>query len=350
MALGLELASLGVNTISDAVGSIGANKRLKKQLAWQQEENRRQAEENYQYGEKAADNAYQRSLGLLEANKEANSLVSQVADAKEAGLSPSIFSNIAGSTGAAAGGGAQGTGSKGISPVDRAALEGIKNEKRSIGIEAARQRAEEIIQIAEAEKIRAETKNIEKDTEGKDVEGELIKVQIKDITENIENKRIQREGQRLQNEFDEIRNKGAKELKEYEIESALRQSELLEEQVKEAARNNDIGDEVYEDVVNSIKQEYKNLLIESAAIDAGIKLNNAQIEAIREGIVISKEGNEIDREKLEETIRNNKALEALNAAGQGGSMVESIMSTVKTIAGALILKGISGTGIRRLGR
>lgn len=83
-----------------------AVKLLHEQEASQQRINETLGLQNYNYGEMAADAAHERSLGLLSAEKEANSYVSQVADAKEAGLSIGLLygGGGAGGTGGSAGG------------------------------------------------------------------------------------------------------------------------------------------------------------------------------------------------------------------------------------------------------
>lgn len=121
-------------------------------------------DENYRYNEMAARNADQRTRAL---HNDLYSIKAQMQNAKEAGLSPSIFYQGQGTIGQS---GAQGAGAGGVgapyipvSPVDMA------------GIELAK---------AQAEKTRAETDNINKDTE---LKGQEI---INLVTENG-NKRLQ---------------------------------------------------------------------------------------------------------------------------------------------------------------
>lgn len=127
------------------------------------------AKRNYEYGEMAADAAHERSLGLLEAQTQANSWESQVADAQNAGLSVGLLygGGGAGGAGGRAGGGAQGEGAGGGAPqapnyLDIAA---VKNQRIANSIEAARTGGEIQVSKAEAEKIKAETEKIKEDTE-----------------------------------------------------------------------------------------------------------------------------------------------------------------------------------------
>lgn len=159
------LAGGALSGIGSALSGIGWKKKLKKSYDLQQKYHDYTAESNYQYGEMAADNAHQRSLELQQNQFENASIGNQVAEAKEAGLSPSIFSNISGGSGGGGGGGAQGGGARGIQPMDIAALQQVENERRSVGIDAGRAAAEAALQYAESKKLKAETENIEEQTD-----------------------------------------------------------------------------------------------------------------------------------------------------------------------------------------
>lgn len=149
------------------LNNIGANRRARKQLeqqeAAQKRLNEHGAELNYQYGEMAADAAHQRSLGLLEAETEANSYVNQVADAKEAGLSVGLlYGGGPGGTGGSAGGGAQGGGAgnqKGAAP-DYLEVEAIKQARKQAHADLMKSINEGRLVVAEKEKVETETEEI----------------------------------------------------------------------------------------------------------------------------------------------------------------------------------------------
>lgn len=87
------LAALG----GAALGLIGNNRNNKKN-----QKNQKSAEERqFEYNEKSADNAHQRTLGLLEASKQANSMQEKVKQANEAGLSTGLIYGGGGAGGAA---------------------------------------------------------------------------------------------------------------------------------------------------------------------------------------------------------------------------------------------------------
>lgn len=143
---------------------IGKTSRWRRKLTAQEESqmriNEQNAELNYRYGEQAADAAHERSLGLLQAETEANSLQAQVEDARAAGLSPGLlYGGGAGGTGGSAGGGAMGTGARGQSgeAPDYLEIEAIKNQNKLTAIDAARL-------VNESLKVKAEKENIEADT------------------------------------------------------------------------------------------------------------------------------------------------------------------------------------------
>lgn len=153
----------GASIAGQALNQVGGKKKQKRAYNLQRQLNEQTAGLNYEYGEKAADSAHQRSLDLLAATTEANSLQSQVADAEAAGLSPGIFSGLNGG-GGSGGSGAQGSGARGIQPTDVAALESVANERKALGIEGIRAAAEKAATWAEAKKTEAEVKRINAET------------------------------------------------------------------------------------------------------------------------------------------------------------------------------------------
>lgn len=170
-----QVAAAGLGGIQQALGNIGWKKKLKKQYDLQQQYYDYTAEQNYGYNEMAAENAHQRSLELQQNQFENASIGNQVAEAKEAGLSPSVFSNISGGSGGGGGGGAQGAGARGIQPMDLAALGQVENERRAINIDRGRAIAEAALSYAESNKIKAETENLKEQT---DTSSKLTPVQL----------------------------------------------------------------------------------------------------------------------------------------------------------------------------
>lgn len=137
-----------------------AKKLLKHQAAW----DAIAREENYNYGEQAADAAHERSIALYDYQKEQESLSNQIAEAQEAGVSPGLV--IGGGTGGGSGStkGAQGDGAGAINGIDIAALASVDNERKALSIEGMRTAAETAQGYAEAKKTKAETEKIKAET------------------------------------------------------------------------------------------------------------------------------------------------------------------------------------------
>lgn len=175
--------------VGTAISSIGSNKRFKKQLALQEQINDRARAENFKYGEMAADSAYERSLGLLDAQTEANSYGAKLKDIQENNLSYSLLAGGAGG-GGSAGGGAMGGGAKGMDGEDVAALKQIQNQRKALAIEGLKATSEAAVNYAERDKIKAEAENTREDTENKRT---LTPLEAKKIEQDIAES-VQRQG------------------------------------------------------------------------------------------------------------------------------------------------------------
>lgn len=188
--------------INEWLSGIKSKKQQKRAFDIQTQLNQQQAQLNYDYGEMAADNAHERTRQLAQEEREATSYVAKVQDAKEAGLSPSIFGGGAGGGGAGGSArGAQGDGSGGIQPVDAAAIMEAVNNKRAVSVEGMKARSEAWLAAARAAKERAEAKRIEKENkdynEDRGIRNENVQASTQKMYEEI-NESLQR-----QREFDE---------------------------------------------------------------------------------------------------------------------------------------------------
>ncbi|QCS36881.1 DNA pilot protein [Tortoise microvirus 19] len=221
MAIGAAIGAAGA-ALAAGISKIGSGQsKWRRKLSAQEESqmrlNEQNAELNFQYGEQAADAAHQRSLGLLQAETEANSLEAQVADARAAGLSPGLlYGGGAGGTGGSAGGGAMGAGARGQSAEapDYLEVEAIKNQNKLVAIEAARL-------VNESLKVKAEKDNIEADTALKNEERmtseELTPIQKaigeqEGLSKWIENERKKIEQSGMQGDVESLYNKALGEI------------------------------------------------------------------------------------------------------------------------------------------
>ena len=214
-------------------------------------------DENYMYNEMAARNADQRARALYQ---DQYSIKAQMQNAKEAGLSPSLFYQGQGTIGQ---GGAQGAGAGGVgapyipvSPVDMAGIELTK---------------------AQAEKTKAETENINKDTE---LKGQEI---INLVTENG-NKRLQ--GRLIAAEADLRELEYMTDVQTMEATIAEAYSNSLN--AANIARSSGVRADLDESTFNiAYQQAWANLdktLTDTALEKSQIKVNTAQIKEIAERI------------------------------------------------------------------
>lgn len=328
------------------LGNIGANKRTKKQIQQQEESQRRlneqAAELNYNYGEQTADNAYKRQLDFYNIQKEDNSYSSQVADAEKAGLSVGLlYGGGAGATGGQGGTPAAGSGAgnqKAGQATSAAEMEQLRQQRQAANVETARAAAEIGLTAAETKKVKAETENLEEDTKGKETETELTKATIESITEDIENKKIQRQGYILQNKFDEIRNEVSEKTKEEQIRSIEIHWEILEEQLMAAVLQNDITEATAETVVKTMEQNLKNLIAEEIGTYAGIKLTQRQTLEIGQRIDLAILDGKLNVEKLNLELKKIGIDIKLEEAKQTAQFIKNVGNALTAVAGAKIIK------------
>lgn len=87
-------------SISGLFGGIGYGGRLKKQVEAQKQLNEQAAQLNYEYGEKAAENAYQRQMEMYERSYQDQSYAAMRRQMEDAGLSVGLMYGSSGSGGA----------------------------------------------------------------------------------------------------------------------------------------------------------------------------------------------------------------------------------------------------------
>lgn len=153
------------------LGSIGAGKRQRKaieaQKNAQKELNEQAASLNYEYGEKAAENAYQRQLAMYQRSYEDQSYKTMVNQMKDAGLSVGLMyggNGSGGGAGAMSGAPKADTGgAMAGQAANAAALIQVENERRSLALQQASMAKD--IQLKDAE---IELKKTEADKSRKD--------------------------------------------------------------------------------------------------------------------------------------------------------------------------------------
>lgn len=274
---------------------------------------------NYEYGEMAAEEAYRRQQEFYNIQKQDTSYEAQVADVEKAGLSYGILGG-----GMAAGGGGGGTpamgggaGSQKGKGADVAAAKAAQAQEELTQVEKARGIAETGLLSAETIKTEAETRGINSDIKSSEAKlpGELgmqeaamnlTYSKIDELTQEIENSKIQKLGFELQNDFDKIRNEKEEKTKIAQINKIEAEWEILEEQLSEAVRNNEIGEETKQAVINSVHQGVANMAAEEIYTHLKSDLTKEQKKEISEKInndfqrlLLERSEHRLDERKLE---------------------------------------------------
>lgn len=169
--LGSGLGSGLIGTGLGLLGSIGQGRRQRKaieaQKGAQMELNQQAAELNYEYGEKAAENAYKRQLAMYQKSYEDQSYEAMVGQMEDAGLSVGL---MYGGSGSGGGAGAMSGAPKGDTggamagqAANAATLMQVENERRSLALQQASMAKD--IQLKDAE---IKLKNTEADKSRKE--------------------------------------------------------------------------------------------------------------------------------------------------------------------------------------
>lgn len=251
----------------------------KEQLEQQKKLNESAARTNYLLNEKAAENAFGRTNTMYDKMFADNTPEAQLRRLKEAGLSPGLMYGGAGSTGGAnVGAMAQGAGSSGAASAGHAANEAERANSRvaqmGMALQLAKVKSEIDVNEATAEGIKTDAEK------KRGVDTELGNATIKQITEQTKNITIQRQGAILQNEFDSIRNNIAGATTEAQIKTIEAAYEKLEEELTEAVRNNEIGEDMKETTKATMKQNLRNMMVEEIQKLTSTKLTARQTEEI----------------------------------------------------------------------
>lgn len=166
-SIGSSAISAGIGTGLGLLGNIGAGRRQRKaieaQKNAQKELNEQAAQINYEYGEKAAENAYQRQLAMYQRSYEDQTYGAMVDQMKDAGLSVGLMyggSGSGGGAGAMSGAPKADTGGAiAGQAANAAALMEVENQRKSLALQQASTAKD--IQLKDAE-IRLKEKEADK--------------------------------------------------------------------------------------------------------------------------------------------------------------------------------------------
>ncbi len=268
MADKFDLGSAAINA-----GSSVANTLITQAFA---EHNRKK---NFEYNEKAADNADQRQRKQYEELYSPQAMMEQYA---AAGLSPSLM--MSGGQSAVGQSSAQGNQSAGIqgpypsaTPIDPLAAAQMAN------IIANTKKTE-----AETIKIGAETEftltNIIKASEEtKNIKQTRLLLEMQTAGQELENL-----GKQLQNEITEESKEDILEQIRIQTEKLQRESEKIEKQNKALDLENQLSEETYTTRVKQFTANYNQTMAATAKAYSDIELNEQQIETLVENVAIAK--------------------------------------------------------------
>lgn len=156
--------------------------------------------------------------------------------------------------------------------------------RRAMGLELRKAEAEIKAMEAGANKDQAEadaTQNITPTKiKGLETDIEHKKTSIKEITQNIENKKIQADGAKLQNDFDRIRNEIKNMTAGDEIQSARYMNYKLEADVNTILQNYEITKEQKIDIIEAGRMNVQNLKVDLLVKASNMQLNEAQARKV----------------------------------------------------------------------
>lgn len=206
----------------------------KSQTELQGELNEQAAKTNYEWGEKAAKNAYERQLALYKMSKEDESYASRVADMKAAGLNPNLMYQNAGTGG---GMGAMSSGSQGATGGATAGNAPTSTQKQALALQTAQQ-------VAQMELLKAQAKAANADANESNANAnKTTGVDTEYTIQALENLKKQKDGQELANEFQRIVNEVKNATKEDEIDRIQSEAAKAFEEALQAVNDTTLSDE-----------------------------------------------------------------------------------------------------------
>lgn len=249
----------------------------------------------------------------------------QMAMLKEAGLNPSLMYGMSGGGGTTAGtqdgGQAQGGGASG----GQASMSSYMDLGQSMLLGA---------QIA---KLKAETANINKDTESKGKGIEVMDTQIGQMLQDIKNKKAQEQGQLIINELNKVDLQWKGKTLEQQLDILQWQSKKLDKEVDILNSEEYVTRETRETRVSAAKQDLANKWLQFQVMEKGIEVSNEQIKKMTKEIEVMDKGIEFKGQEITtEAFRaelQSKYPSIFNALGSGAN---DIINGIRGIFGAKI--------------
>ena len=309
------LTMIGIRAASGAAGNIMGigeellmgNHRRKKQLEQQQKLTDMQVAANK--------NLADYGMGISKEMFEATGYGAQRRQMEEAGLNPALMYGHAG-----AGGSTQSAGAGSAGAGQASTGSEYAGKANAMGIEMMRAQSEIDVNMSIAEKNRAEAEA----TAGYKKDQAIA--ETKSIEEITKNTQVQRQGIKLQNDYDKIRNYIAESSFDYNIETLKWMAGKAREEYQIILNNKEISDETKNLVIESYKLNNKNICVEILNKKAGIELSEAQAE---------KAYNDIAQGWVDLRIKDTQGTRKLNIESEANRIKQAYPSLTEVGGGAI---------------
>ena len=318
----------------------------------------------YQMGEHAADNADARTRMLY---NDLYSPQAQMDQLKQAGLSPSIYASggIAGKSGVSGEMGTRGSSSTGGSQQLTSMFSAL-TQATQIAAQVSKTKAETNL-------IKAQTANLDQDTENKVEQKGLITAQIAQTLQNTKYQNVATTALETQNAIDQYTLKLEQykwdegftiEMLESEATKMYNESKISEEQWKLINNERIISDQTIKIQIQTICEQYSNLVQDTLNKTADFYLTQAQSKKLTEDILVNWYQAKVYKLSEEAQIKWMKSqlsieLAKLNLGKYGVDMnthslfnqantstINSVLSTLGNITGMLLLSRF-GKGVNK---
>lgn len=354
------LASGISGVISGLFGGIGAKKRLKRQVEAQKELNEQAAQLNYEYGEKAAENAYNRQMQMYERSYNDQSYSAMRKQMEDAGLSVGLMyggSGAGGAGGATTGapqgetGGAQAGQADSPAAQQAAAIEqaklglGLVSMKKDLALKDAQ--IEEINATAEAKRAEAGLTAEKKITEVQTRQPLIDKfnAEIGDLKAGAAKKNAERDLITTENNLKKIELYIKESVKEDQVEAmrndckkAKYEMEQALQQLESMKLDNEIKQRTKEDQIKLYNEKVKNMIAQTILMDK--QANMTEEQALYYAQAAYKAYTEAEAIPTEMEVRWNIAELQAQAQTAGSKMASAGQLGAATLTAIGILGGL----------
>lgn len=252
---------------------------------------------------------------------------------KDAGLNVGLAYGNAlggggGTTGSASGhtGGGASSGTGGFASSE-AELRQARNQE--LGLRLQRKMQEAQIKLVEAQRNDVESQTIERDGVNKD----LKLANIKDITQTITNKEAQEAGQKLQNDYDKIRNYISEQTVNYDIGYIGYVAGQAREQWQMLINNREISDDTKDEIIKNYELMNKNIITDMMLKDKQSKVSDAQANKLAEDVLQGWKDLDIKEKQGDRRLNNEERANDIKTRYPslnqlGGGLLQEVILTI----------------------